>query len=71
MACVIPEDAAAVPQAINSGKPVPASAPTSPVTAALRELITQVDGESKAVQRGLLSRLLAAGAKKGTVAKKG
>ena len=71
MACVIPEDPVAVPQAINSGKPVPASAPSSPVTAALRELVTQVDGESQAVRRGLLSRLLASGAKKGSVAKKG
>ena len=41
------------------------------VTAALRELATQVDGESKAARRGLLSRLLASGAKKGSVAKKG
>jgi len=71
MACVIPEDPVAVPQAINSGKPVPASAPSSPVTAVLRELATQVDGESKAARRGLLSRLLASGAKKGSVAKKG
>jgi pilus assembly protein CpaE len=71
MACAIPEDPVAVPQAINSGKPVPASAPTSPATAALRELATQVDGESKTARRGLLSRLLAAGAKKGSVAKKG
>ncbi len=71
MACVIPEDPVAVPQAINSGKPVPASAPSSPVTAALRELATQVDGESKAARPGLLSRLLASGAKKGSVAKKG
>jgi len=60
-----------VPQAINSGKPVPASAPSSPVMAALRELVTQVDGESQAARRGLLSRLLASGAKKGSVAKKG
>jgi len=71
MACVIPEDPVAVPQAINSGKPVPASAPSSPVMAALRELVTQVDGESQAARRGLLSRLLASGAKKGSVAKKG
>jgi Flp pilus assembly CpaE family ATPase len=71
MACVIPEDAVAVPQALNSGKPLPASAPSSPVTAALRELATQVDGESKTARPGLLSRLLAAGAKKGSVAKKG
>jgi pilus assembly protein CpaE len=71
MACVIPEDPVAVPQAVNSGKPVPASAPSSPVTAALRDLVTQVDGESQAARPGLLSRLLAAGAKKGSVAKKG
>jgi pilus assembly protein CpaE len=71
MASVIPEDSIAVPQALNSGKPVPASAPTSPVTAALRELGTQVDGESKAARGGLLSRLLAVGAKKGAAAKKG
>jgi len=71
MASVIPEDPVAVPQAVNSGKPVPASAPTSPVTAALKELETQVDGESKAAQGGLLSRLLAIGAKKGAAAKKG
>jgi pilus assembly protein CpaE len=71
MTCVIPEDATVVPQAINSGKPVPASAPTSPVTTALRELATQVDGESKAAPKGLLSRLLAVGAKKGAAAKKG
>jgi pilus assembly protein CpaE len=71
MTCVIPEDAAVVPQAINSGKPVPASAPISPVTAALRELATQVDGGSNAAPKGLLSRLLAIGAKKGAAAKKG
>ena len=71
MATVIPEDPVAVPQALNSGKPVPASAQASPVTAALRELETQVDGESKAAQGGLLSRLLAIGAKKGAAAKKG
>lgn len=71
MASVIPEDSVAVPQALNSGKPVPASAPTSPATVALRELETQVDGESKAAQGGLLSRLLAIGAKKGAAAKKG
>lgn len=71
MAAVIPEDPVAVPQAVNSGKPVPASAPTSPVTAALRELETQVDGKSEAAPGGLLSRLLAIGAKKGAAAKKG
>jgi pilus assembly protein CpaE len=71
MAAVIPEDSVAVPQALNSGKPVPASAPTSPVTAALRELETQLDGKSEAARGGLLSRLLAKGAKKGAAAKKG
>jgi len=71
MASVIPEDSIAVPQALNSGKPVPASAPTSPVTAALRELEAQIDGKSEAAQGGLLSRLLAIGAKKGAAAKKG
>jgi pilus assembly protein CpaE len=71
MAAVIPEDSIAVPQALNSGKPVPASAPASPVTAALRELEAQVDGKSEAASGGLLSRLLAIGAKKGAAAKKG
>jgi pilus assembly protein CpaE len=59
MACVIPEDAVAVPQALNSGKPVPAAAPSSPVTAALRQLGALVDGAPRVASRGLLSRLLA------------
>jgi pilus assembly protein CpaE len=71
MACVIPEDTATVPQALNSGKPVPATAPASPVTAALRELGALVDGAQKAAPRGLLSRLFARGAKKVPAAKKG
>jgi MinD-like ATPase involved in chromosome partitioning or flagellar assembly len=54
-----------VPQALNSGKPVPAAAPSSPVTAALRELGALVDGAPPPASRGLLSRLLSAGAKKG------
>jgi pilus assembly protein CpaE len=64
MACVIPEDSAAVPQAINSGKPVPAAAPSSPVTAALRKLAALVDGAPQAGPRRLLSRLFSPGAKK-------
>jgi pilus assembly protein CpaE len=64
MACVIPEDAVAVPQALNSGKPVPAAAPSSPVTAALRQLGALVDGAPRVASRGLLSRLLAPGRRK-------
>ena len=71
MACVIPEDPATVPQALNSGKPVPATAPASPVTAALRELGALVDGAQRAAPRGLLSRLFARGAGKAPTSKKG
>jgi pilus assembly protein CpaE len=65
MACVIPEDPAAVPQSLNSGKPVPAAAPASPVTAALRELSALVDGAPPPAPRGLLARLFAPSANKG------
>jgi pilus assembly protein CpaE len=71
MACVIPEDSIAVPQALNSGKPVPDAAPSSPVTAVLRELGALIDGAPLAVRGGLLSRLLASGVRKGAAAKKG
>ncbi len=71
MACVIPEDTVAVPQALNAGKPVPAAAPASPVTAALRELGALIDGAQRAAPRGLLSRLFARGANKAPAAKKG
>ncbi len=61
LACVIPEDASAVPQALNTGKSVPAAFPASPVTAALRELGVILDGEQRAARRGLLARFLKKG----------
>jgi pilus assembly protein CpaE len=64
MACAIPEDPAVVPHALNAGKPVPAAAPGSPVTVALRELAALVEGGGRAAPRGLLSRLFSPRAKK-------
>jgi len=64
MACAIPEDPVVVPHALNSGKPVPAAAPSSPVTAALRELALLVDGGGPAASRGLLSRFFSPRTKK-------
>lgn len=61
MAGVIPEDAAAVPQALNTGKPVPAAFPASPVTAALREFVVTLDGGVQSAPRGLLARFLKKG----------
>lgn len=61
LACVIPEDMATVPQALNTGKPVPAVFPASPVTAALRELTVCLDGGVRSAPRGLLARFLRKG----------
>ncbi len=60
LAAVIPEDSAAVPRALNAGKPVPAAAPNSPVTLALRDLAGMLDRKSEPQPKRLLSRLLGA-----------
>jgi pilus assembly protein CpaE len=57
-AAVIPEDSATVAGALNAGKPVTVSAPTSPVTNELRALAELIEGDDpKPAERGLLSRL--------------
>jgi pilus assembly protein CpaE len=55
--CVIPEDAA-VPEALNTGKPVPAAFPASPAAVALGELSALINGAPPPAPRSLLSRLL-------------
>ncbi len=57
-AAIIPEDAGAVPHAINTGKPVLAAAANSPAANALRGLAAMIDGEDVVQKpRGLLGRL--------------
>ena len=58
LAAIIPEDGAAVPGALNSGKAVPAAFPTSPATAALGELSALIEGAPPPVPRGLFARIL-------------
>ncbi len=55
LSAVIPEDRAAVLQALNSGKPLPKAAPSSKAVAALRGLATSFDKEA-AQQTGLFAR---------------
>ena len=57
LAVVIPEDRAAVLQALNTGKPLPKTAPSSKVVAALRNLAQNFDKETPK-QVGLLARFL-------------
>jgi pilus assembly protein CpaE len=56
--CVIPEDGAAVPESLNTGKAVPAAFPASPAAVALGELSALIDGAPPPPPRGLLSRFL-------------
>ncbi len=56
-AAIIPEDGAAVPHAINTGKPVLAAAPGSPAAQGLRDLAAVIEGESAEPRsRGLFKR---------------
>lgn len=64
LACAIPEDGAAVPQALNTGKSVPAASPASPATAALRDLIGMLDGAPPPEPRSLFARILGSAAPK-------
>ena len=57
LAAVIPEDRAAVLQALNTGKPLPKIAPSSKAVAALRSLAQSFDKETPK-QVGLLARFL-------------
>jgi pilus assembly protein CpaE len=61
LAVAIPEEPAAVANALNSGKPVPAAAPNSAVTGALSELAQMLEnGEiNKPQKENRLTRLLA------------
>jgi Flp pilus assembly CpaE family ATPase len=65
LAVAIPEDVAAVPNALNSGKAVPAAAPTSPVAVALGELAQMLETEEAKPQKRLLARFLGGRAKEG------
>ncbi|MDB5394237.1 MAG: hypothetical protein JWM91_1743 [Rhodospirillales bacterium] len=58
LACVIPEDGAAVPGALNTGKAVPAAFPTSPAAVALGELSAIIGGATPPPPRSLLARIL-------------
>jgi pilus assembly protein CpaE len=70
LVCVIPEDGAAVPTALNTGKPVPAAFPTSPAAVALSELSAIVSGAPPPPPRGLLARMLTPAVKKAPVGRK-
>jgi Flp pilus assembly CpaE family ATPase len=56
LAAVIPEDPAAVPTALNTGKPLPAASPGSQATVALKRLADSLDGTSTLQRAPLLSR---------------
>ena len=62
-AVVIPEDNIAVPHALNSGKAVPAAAPSSKATVALRALSNALGGNAPSATPGIFARFFGASEK--------